>query len=173
MHKTIVRLAGISAMLLLAACGSVGPAADNGGLAGDARRKLPEPIPTCCINPMKPDTLDDPASVLARRSVYFDLDGYLVKDEYKAILEAHARYLAKHPGRQIRLAGNTDERGSREYNLALGQSRAEAVRRVLEIYGAPNARMESISYGKEMPKATDHDEASWAENRRVDLIYLP
>lgn len=176
MHQRIAGISGVFAMLLLAACSSVGTGADNAGQSGDAGRKLPEPIPTCCINPMVPDVpdaLDDPASILARRSIYFDLDGYRIKDEFKAILQAHARYLVQHPGRQIRLAGNTDERGSREYNLALGQSRAEAVRRILEIYGVPNARMESISFGKEMPKASGHDEDSWAENRRVDLIYLP
>lgn len=171
MHKTITRLAGVYAVLLLAACSAVDPV-DNAGRAGDAQRK-PPPIRTCCINPLVPDPLDDPASILSRRSIYFDLDGYVIKDEFKAVLEAHARYLAKHPARHISLIGNADERGSREYNLALGQSRAEAVRRVLEIYGASNAQMESVSYGKEMPKASGHDEAAWAENRRVDLLYLP
>lgn len=176
MHQTITRLAGryasVLAALLLAACSAVEPAADT-GRADDVRRKLPEPVPTCCINPRVPDPLDDTASILSRRSIYFDLDGYLVQDEFKAILEAHGRYLAIHPERRLRLTGNTDERGSREYNLALGQSRAEAVRRVLEIYGAQSVQMESVSYGKEMPKASGHDEAAWAENRRVDLLYLP
>lgn len=177
MHKTIKRLAGVYAgvgvALLLAACSAVDPASGSTSRADDAGRKQPEPVPTCCINPMVPDQLDDPASILSRRSIYFDLDGYLVKDEFKAILAAHAGYLAKHPERHIRLTGNTDERGSREYNLALGHSRAEAVRRVLEIYGARNVQMESVSYGKEMPKASGHGEAAWAENRRVDVLYLP
>ncbi len=117
------------------------------------------------------DPLDDPNSVLAKRSVYFDLDSYVVKDEYKSLVEAHGKYLANNPGRKLIIQGNTDERGGSEYNLALGQKRAEAVRRALAAAGEKDSQMEAISFGKEKPKATGSNEAAWAENRRADLAY--
>ncbi len=117
------------------------------------------------------DPLDDPNSVLAKRSVYFDLDSYIVKDEDKSVIEAHGKYLANNPGRKLIIQGNTDERGGSEYNLALGQKRAEAVRRALAAAGAKDSQMEAISFGKEKPKATGSNEAAWAENRRADLAY--
>ncbi len=117
------------------------------------------------------DPLDDPAGVLAKRSVYFDLDKYDVKDEFKPLIEAHGKYLASHPNRKVVIQGNTDERGGSEYNLALGQKRAEAVRRALVAAGAKDSQMEAISFGKEKPKAQGSNEAAWAENRRADLAY--
>ncbi len=115
------------------------------------------------------DPLDDPASVLAKRSVYFDLDKYDVKDEFKPLIEAHGKYLASHPNRKLIIQGNTDERGGSEYNLALGQKRAESVRRALAAAGAKDSQMEAVSFGKEKPKAQGSNEAAWAENRRADL----
>ncbi len=117
------------------------------------------------------DPLDDPASVLAKRSIYFDLDSYIVKDEFNSLIEAHGKYLASHPNRKVIIQGNTDERGGSEYNLALGQKRAEAVRRALAAAGAKDSQMEAISFGKEKPKAQGSNEAAWAENRRADLAY--
>ncbi len=117
------------------------------------------------------DPLDDAASVLAKRSVYFDFDSYIIKDEFKPVIEAHGKYLASHPNRKLVIQGNTDERGGSEYNLALGQKRAEAVRRALAAAGAKDAQMEAVSFGKEKPKASGSTEAAWAENRRADLAY--
>lgn len=117
------------------------------------------------------DPLNDPQGVLAKRSVYFDYDSYVVKDEFKSLIEAHAKYLVSKKDRKILIQGNTDERGGREYNLALGQKRAEAVRKALSLLGVPEAQMEAVSLGKEKPKATGSDEASWAENRRSDIVY--
>ncbi len=117
------------------------------------------------------DPLNDPQGVLAKRSVYFDYDSYIVKDEFKPVVEAHARYLTSHKNRRILIQGNTDERGGAEYNLALGQKRAEAVRRAFSLLGVPDSQMEAVSFGKEKPKALGSDEASWAENRRADLVY--
>jgi peptidoglycan-associated lipoprotein len=111
------------------------------------------------------DPLDDPASALARRSVYFDFD------EYKATIEAHARYLIANRNRRVVIQGNTDERGSREYNLALGQKRSEAVRKALVALGVPDAQLEAVSFGEEKPKATGGSDAAMAENRRADLAY--
>ena len=117
------------------------------------------------------DPLDDPASILAKRSIYFDLDSYVVKDEFKPVLEAHAKYLISRKDRKIIIQGNTDERGGSEYNLALGQKRSEAVRRSLQLLGVSDNQMEAISFGKEKPKATGSGEEAWAENRRADIVY--
>lgn len=117
------------------------------------------------------DPLNDPKGVLAKRSVYFDYDSYVVKEEFNSLIEAHAKYLVANKGRKILIQGNTDERGGREYNLALGQKRAEAVRKSLSLLGVPESQVEAVSLGKEKPKATGSDEASWAENRRSDIVY--
>jgi len=117
------------------------------------------------------DPLKDPSNILSKRGVYFDFDSSIVKDEYKPMIAAHARYLRQHGGRQMRIVGNTDERGSSEYNLALGQRRADAVKQMMQLLGAPAANIETVSFGKEKPRAKGHDEAAWAENRRADIKY--
>jgi peptidoglycan-associated lipoprotein len=117
------------------------------------------------------DPLNDPNSPLAKRSIYFDFDSYAVRDDYQPLLQQHAQYLKSHPERHVLIQGNTDERGTSEYNLALGQKRAEAVRRALSLLGVPDSQMEAVSLGKEKPQATGHDEESWAQNRRADLVY--
>ena len=108
---------------------------------------------------------------MANRSIYFDLDSFVVKDEFKSVIDAHSQYLIAHPDRKVIIQGNTDERGGSEYNLALGQKRAEAVRRALSLLGVPDGQMEAVSFGKEKPKATGRDESAWAENRRADIAY--
>lgn len=118
-----------------------------------------------------PRELTDPRSALAKRSIYFDLDSYEVKGEYKDLVAAHAKYLVANRGFKVLLQGNTDERGSREYNLSLGQKRADAVRRSLTLLGAREDQVESVSLGEEKPKSDGHDEAAWAENRRADILY--
>jgi len=117
------------------------------------------------------DPLNDPNSPLAKRSIYFDFDSYAVRDDYQPLLQQHAQYLKSHPERHVLIQGNTDERGTSEYNLALGQKRAEAVRRAMSLLGVADTQMEAVSLGKEKPQATGHDEASWAQNRRADLVY--
>lgn len=114
----------------------------------------------------------DPANMLAqKRSVYFDFDRYSIKPEFVPTVEAHAKYLAANHGTKIKIEGSADERGSREYNLALGQKRAEAVKKLMVVDGAGEPQIEAISWGKEKPKALGHDEAAWAENRRADIAY--
>ena len=115
--------------------------------------------------------LTDPNNILSKRSVYFDFDSNVVKDEYRGLIQAHARYLVEHPQTHVRIEGNTDERGSREYNLALGQRRAEAVKKVMTVLGVPDSRIETVSFGEEKPVALGHDEDSWAKNRRADIKY--
>jgi peptidoglycan-associated lipoprotein len=117
------------------------------------------------------DPLNDPNSPLAKRSIYFDFDSYAVRDDYQPLLQQHAQYLKSHPDRHVLIQGNTDERGTSEYNLALGQKRAEAVRRAMSLLGVADTQMEAVSLGKEKPQATGHDESSWAQNRRADLAY--
>jgi peptidoglycan-associated lipoprotein len=116
----------------------------------------------------------DPAvktGVLAQRSIFYDLDQYDIKNEYKPLVEAHARYLRDNPGRKMLIQGNTDERGSREYNVSLGQKRSEGVKRMLILLGAREDQVESVSLGEEKPRAEGHDEAAWAQNRRSDILH--
>jgi peptidoglycan-associated lipoprotein len=115
--------------------------------------------------------LRDPNNVLSRRSVYFDFDSFVVKDEYRPLVEAHARYLQQNRNARMTVQGNTDERGSREYNIALGQKRADSVKRMMMLLGATENQIETVSFGKEKPKNAGHDEAAWAENRRDDILY--
>jgi peptidoglycan-associated lipoprotein len=117
------------------------------------------------------DPLNDPKGVLANRSVYFDYDSYAVREDGKSVVQNHSGYLTKNTGRKVLIQGNTDERGGTEYNLALGQKRAEAVRRAMTALGVSDGQLEAVSLGKEKPKAQGHDEAAWAENRRADIVY--
>lgn len=119
----------------------------------------------------KGSPLDNPASPLSKHTFYFDFDSSLVHAADRTIIAAQGRYLADHPNLHVKVEGNTDERGSREYNMALGQRRAEAVAQILLLQGAAKNQMEVISYGEERPVALGHDEAAWRLNRRVDLVY--
>ncbi|HJY76531.1 MAG TPA: peptidoglycan-associated lipoprotein Pal [Burkholderiales bacterium] len=105
----------------------------------------------------------------SRRSVYYGFEKYDVRPEYHALVQQHARWLRENPQARLIIAGNTDERGTSEYNLALGQRRAESVTRMLVLMGARPEQVEAISFGKEKPRAAGHDEASWTENRRSDF----
>jgi peptidoglycan-associated lipoprotein len=115
--------------------------------------------------------LTDPNNILSKRSVYFDLDKYDVKAEYKPMVEAHAKYLTGNKGAKVAVQGNTDERGSREYNIALGNNRANNVRKMMNVFGAPDSQIEVISFGEDKPRAACHDESCWKENRRADIVY--
>lgn len=115
--------------------------------------------------------LTDPANILSRRSIFYDLDQYDIKDQYKDLVEAHARYLRDNSGARMTIEGNCDERGSREYNIALGQRRAEGVRRMLMLMGATGSQVESVSLGEEKPRCEDHSEGCWSQNRRSDMLY--
>lgn len=115
--------------------------------------------------------LDDPASLLSKRVVYFEFDESVILDEDRPILEAHAEYLAQNPGAAVTLEGHADERGTREYNLALGERRAQSVRQFMSLLGASGQQLRTVSYGEERPAATGHNEEAWALNRRVEIIY--
>jgi peptidoglycan-associated lipoprotein len=107
----------------------------------------------------------------AARSVYYEFDKAEIKSEGVKTIEANAQYLSTHPELKVKVEGNADERGSREYNLALGQRRADAVSKRMTILGIPADRIETVSFGKEKPKVTGHDESAWSENRRSDIVY--
>ena len=126
----------------------------------------PTTQPAIAGNPLR-----DPSNILSKRSVFFEYDSNAVKDEYQGMVQAHSRYLGDKRDSKIRIEGNCDERGSREYNLALGQRRAESVKKVMTVLGVGDARIETTSYGEEKPAALGHDEASWAQNRRADIKY--
>ena len=115
--------------------------------------------------------LTDPSSPLSKRSIYFDYDRYDVKEEFRPLVEAHARYLRDNKQMKMLIQGNTDERGSREYNLALGQRRADAVKQMMTLLGASSGDIETVSFGEEKPRAQGNNEQAYAENRRADIVY--
>jgi len=165
---------------LLAACGSQEvkkdvPVADRTtgtqqpaqpAQTGTTSSTTPTQQPAIAANPLK-----DPANILSKRSVYFDFDSNAVKDEFRPVVQAHSRYMVDKKDSKIRIEGNCDERGSREYNLALGQRRAESVKKTMTVLGVAESRIETVSFGEEKPVNTGHDEAAWAQNRRADIKY--
>jgi len=176
MKKIVLSLA---VAMLVAACGSqevkkdvpvaesTPPAATQPAQTGATKPSTtPTTQPAITANP-----LTDPANVLSKRSVYFDFDSNVVKDEYRGVITAHAKYMTEKKDTRIRIEGHCDERGSREYNLALGQRRAEAVKKVMTVLGVQEARIETVSFGEEKPADAGHDEAAWAKNRRGDIRY--
>ncbi len=166
----------IAMATLVAACGSQEvrkdvPVADRTTptqptTPGTTPTTSPTAQPVITANPLK-----DPKNILSKRSVYFDFDSNVVKEEFQGLVQAHAKYLMDKRGTNIKIEGNCDERGSREYNLALGQRRAEAVKKVMTVLGVQDGRIETVSFGEEKPAATGHDEAAWAQNRRSDIKY--
>jgi peptidoglycan-associated lipoprotein len=170
--KIVVSL--LASIALLTACQTAVPLKDKAPVeekvvvAPKEVKKEPEIVKVVA---KEVDELNIPGGVLSKRSVYFDYDKYDIKDEFKSLVSAHAAYLVKNKARKILVQGNTDERGGREYNIALGQKRAEAVRKAMALLGVAESQIEAVSLGKEKPKATGSDEASWAENRRSDIVY--
>ncbi len=116
--------------------------------------------------------LDDPASPLSHRVIYFAYDSSEVAAQDRELLAAHAAFLAANPTVRVSVEGHTDERGSREYNVGLGDRRAQAVKRILEFQGASPGQITVVSYGEEKPVAEGHDESAWSLNRRVELVYV-
>jgi peptidoglycan-associated lipoprotein len=142
-----------------------GTATTPGGTPGSGGQSQVQPVQADSAAASKAG----PANVA--RIVYFDYDSYVIKPEFQSLIEAHARFLKQNGGRHIVIEGHTDERGGREYNLALGQRRSEAVRRALGLLGVPDAQVESVSFGKEKPAAAGSDETAWAQNRRAEIAY--
>ena len=162
------KILSIALVVLLSACANktINPGGDEGSQANKGAMSGENASANPTVNP-----LVDPTNILSKRSIYFEFDEYAVSDKYKSMVLSHARYLRDNSNLSIRIQGNTDERGSREYNLALGQRRADSVKKVMTLAGTQDSQIESVSYGEEKPRAAGHNEASWAENRRVDIRY--
>src|SRR5262245_59340645 len=170
------------ALALLAGCASTPQQEQQGAVVEDRSKPLgpeaakPKPTPDTGGKPLaqpqvKGDPLKDPGNILSKRSIFFDLDSNLVKEEYKPVVAAHARYLQENRAAKMRVEGNADERGSREYNIALGQRRADAVKQMMQLLGAQASQIETVSFGEEKPRCTGHDENCWQQNRRGDIVY--
>lgn len=168
--KTVALL--LASVALISACSTPVKLEEPAKIVEKSPEPAATPVDNRTVVPQRTPEVDPlTQGALANRSIYFDYDSYVVKDEFKATVEAHAKYLVANKGRKILVQGNTDERGSREYNIALGQKRAEAVRKALALLGVAEAQVEAVSLGEEKPKATGSDEASWSQNRRSDIVY--
>jgi peptidoglycan-associated lipoprotein len=171
---------GISLAAALGACSSTPPSPAPTATPSSAS-KAPAPAaaearssaaPASTVTSVTLPPHRDPANAIFReRSIFFDYDDFSIKPIYGAIVERHGKYLQSNTSLSVRIEGNADERGSPEYNLALGQKRAEAVVRALRIYGVKDTQMEAVSYGEERPRAAGHDESAWSQNRRADIVY--
>ena len=168
--------------VLLAACATspeTQPAAPVEGAPGGAAKpgaavesKPVAPVEAGKAGGLSPfAALKDPASPLSKRSVYFDYDKFDVKEEYRPLVEAHAKFLRDNPTAKMLIQGNADERGSREYNVGLGQRRSDSLKKMLSLLGVKDSQMESVSLGEEKPVCNEHDEECWAKNRRDDMLY--
>ena len=162
----------VSSAALLAACSSPvklndAPVVERTPEAAAKPAENPlavRPVETGSVDPLT-------QGALAKRSIYFDYDSYVVREDGKSVVENHSAFLNKNKTRKVLIQGNTDDRGGTEYNLALGQRRAEAVRKSMAALGVSESQMEAVSLGEEKPKATGANEAAWAENRRADIVY--
>ena len=173
MRQSLV-LATVTAVFL-AACSSQPPAPEQKPAAVEERNAsaVAEPglVKSDKMDPYGLAALKDPKSILSKRNVFFDFDQYVIKDEFKPLIDAHARLLVANPSVKMLIQGNADERGSREYNLALGQKRAEAVKKALLLLGAKEDQVEAVSLGEEKPRCTGQTEECWSQNRRDDILY--
>jgi len=175
-------LIALSITLLIAGCASRGgvepepaPVEDRqtteGAEASDAYREDAQAAGAAAGEGFSSEELDDPGSLLSQRVIYFDFDSNEITPQFADVLAAHGGYLAAHPEIRMTVEGHTDERGSQEYNLALGERRAEAVKRILVLNGADAAQIQSVSFGEEKPAQEGSNEEAWAQNRRAELLY--
>lgn len=185
LSATGLKFAAISAALILAAGCQTTPEEQSpakvedrkpaAGKPGAEARAVERPkIAAVDVTGARKDpafALKDPANILSKRSIYFDYDKFEIKDEYRPIVEAHAKYLRENLDAKMLIQGNADERGSREYNVALGQKRSDNVKKMLMLLGAREAQLESVSLGEEKPACNEHGEDCWSKNRRGDILY--
>jgi peptidoglycan-associated lipoprotein len=175
--------------VVMAGCGSTGTKDQSGAAVEDRTLGSQTPqqskVPPKVVDPqpIKPAQIDpgtalaadralkDPSNILSKRIILFDFDSNLVKEEYRPLVSAHAKYVSQNARAKMVIQGHTDERGSREYNLALGQRRADAVKQMMSVLGAEGSRVETVSYGEEKPAAQGTGEAAFAQNRRAEIVY--
>ena len=187
MQKILSGLTIALLTIMMAACSSTPPKEQDGAPVVDGvQRPLPTlkqppvqvvqtPVKPAVIEPPTqltgPASLKDPKNILSKRVIYFDYDSNLVKEEFRPLVAAHAKYVSQDPRAKMIIQGNTDERGGREYNLALGQRRADAVKQMMSVLGAEGARVETVSFGMEKPRADGRTEEAFAQNRRAEIVY--
>ncbi|MBC8119341.1 MAG: peptidoglycan-associated lipoprotein Pal [Burkholderiaceae bacterium] len=177
-HVSRGAFAAAAFVFTLAGCSSVNldeqPAAPIVDATASTAKTGPDPRAVAAVDAQAGkglDPLNDPNNPLSKRSVFFDFDSFVVTTQYQPVVQTHGGYLASNKQRRVTVEGNTDERGGREYNLALGQKRAEAVKQRLLLLGVVDTQVETVSFGKEKPRSTGATEDAWAQNRRADLNY--
>lgn len=178
MFKRLFTLIAMAMALVLAGCGSdvkldqpaEGTSTAAGAGAGGAQGQGTGQSSVTQVQ-AGASAADKAGPVGVAKVIYFDYDSYTVKPDYQSVVDQHARFLQSHPNARLVLEGNTDQRGSREYNLALGQKRADAVRRALTLVGANDSQIEAVSFGKEKPAVEGNTEEAYAKNRRVEFRY--
>jgi len=164
-------LAILALTLFLAGCASTDNDIDDSEMAEIDQAAGAETAGAAGGMSFEGEPLEDPSSPLSERIIYFDYDSSTLSDEAINQLEAHGEYLADNPDRRMLVEGHTDERGAREYNLALGERRAESVKQALTLAGADESQVDTVSYGEESPAVSGNTESAWAENRRAELVY--
>jgi peptidoglycan-associated lipoprotein len=169
-HQSRAALAAAATLFLVAGCASQSTTPDPAPQPQAATQPAAQPSATPPASAPAAEARD-PREGYAKRSVYYEFDGYDVKADYRPLVEAHAQFLKQNPSARITIEGNCDERGSREYNVALGQRRAESVMKMMKLLGVRDGQIESVSFGKEKPRVAGNSEAAWAENRRSDFAY--
>ena len=177
--KLKAALTALVAAGVLAACATTpeeqAPAGVEGRKPGEPTAVKPQPVAPVDVTG-KPSgspfaALKDPNNILSKRSIYFDFDKFDVKEQYRPLVEAHAKFLRDNPSAKMLIQGNADERGSREYNVGLGQRRSDSVKKMLQLLGVKDSQIEAVSLGEEKPKCAEHNEDCWAQNRRDDMLY--
>lgn len=179
MHPFVKALPYILAALILAGCGATGGiqedqsaiVEDKSTQDGAAGQDGAQTSGLQGAGGIDMQALDDPTSLLSKRTLYFDFDSSNLNEEERAIVTAHSGFLASNPSVRMILEGHADERGTREYNIGLGERRALAVRQLVLFMGGRDDQVQTISYGEEKPSALGHDESSWRLNRRVEILY--
>jgi peptidoglycan-associated lipoprotein len=185
MRAILIFALGATSLLLVAGCQTTPEEQQPSAAAVEERKAAAKPgaearpvespkVAAVDITAGKPDpasALKDPSSILSKRQIFFDYDKFDVKDEYRPLIEAHAKYLRENPNARMLIQGNADERGSREYNIALGQRRSDNVKKMLILLGARDAQLESVSLGEEKPMCAESNEPCWSKNRRGDMLY--
>lgn len=176
-----MKFAIVAVVVIISACSSISfkdntnnqvPSVENRTNTNNSKAVVgKDDKPVIEVNKIKIPDRTDPNTLFKDYSVYFDLDEYNVREQYYTLIKQHAEFLVKHPEQFVYIEGHTDERGGVEYNLALGQRRANAVRVLLQLHGVKENQMEAYSYGATKPRSPGSNEEAWAQNRRVDIYY--